>query len=33
MSRSRKVRQNPETNPVQDTLTEVFGLDRYAPRR
>ncbi len=31
--RPKARRMLTETNPVQDTLTEVFGLDRYAPRR
>ena len=31
--RPRAHRMLTETTPVQDKLSEIFGLDRYAPRR
>jgi hypothetical protein len=31
--RPRAHRMLTDTTPVQDKLTEIFGLDRYAPRR
>jgi transposase len=31
--RPRAHRMLTETSPVQDKLTSIFGLDRYAPRR
>jgi hypothetical protein len=31
--RPRAHRMLTETTPVQDNLTQVFGLGRYAPRR
>jgi len=31
--RPRAHRMLTETSPVQDKLTEIFGLARYAPRR
>jgi hypothetical protein len=31
--RPRAHRMLTETSPLQDKLTGIFGLDRYAPRR
>ena len=33
VARPRAHRMLTETSPVQDKLTEAFGLARYAPRR